>query len=477
MNIILLVADTFRYKNCGFNGYKPSYSENKASPTPNIDNLAEKSILFDNFYSQINCTHPSFTTMLSGRYPISHTIISHASLHEIIDGVVMFPEILRDNGIKTVAIDNMYRWFVKGFQDYIHPVGENAVPNSFIVEANQVVDKGINWLESHNNEDPFFMMLHFWDPHVPYSPPKEYEKMYYNGNPKNPTNPDTLSMNDIEEKLDLIFKGFQSRWERINDINYYKAQYDAEIAFMDKQIGRFIEYLKDNGYLEDTMLIFTADHGESMGENDIYFTHVHLYDQMMHLPLLIHYPKKYKNSNGRIQPLVGNVDLAPTILELYGLEVPEYFEGKSFVPLLENGGDHHREKIYMFEHEAISRRGVRTKKWKFIKNARNPKDDIVKSRLQALGYIALDVGEVDDKELYDLENDPEEEENIIEEHPEIAKELEEDLETFVEEIINTVGIEDPQQQQDLEPWGEFDDARQWLLLLNERNQKFKTYDP
>jgi len=475
MNIILIVADTLRYKNLGFNGYSPTYSENRSSPSPNLDKFASESIIFDNYFTHINCTHPSFTTFLSGRYPISHTIISHASLHEIIDGVVMLPEILRENGIKTVAIDNMYRWFVKGFQDYIHSAGEGSMKNTFVVDANQVTDKAIDWIKN-NGDNNFFMMLHYWDPHIPYTPPKRYRNLYYEDNPKNPTNSDYPSMESIPpEKFDFIFKGFMGGWQRIKDMNYFKAQYDSEIKFMDDELGRLFEYLKESKALDDTLIIFTADHGESLDEHEIYFTHVHLYEQMMHIPLCIRYPKQFPQTS-RKKALIGSVDLAPTILELLNIEVPDFFEGKSFLPVLETSLDSHRDKIYMFEHEAISRRGVRTSKWKFIKNARENDDD-TGSRLEALGYISIALETPEEKELYDLENDPEELENVIEKFPDIAQELEDNLENLVKMICAKVGIEDPQQEQELEPWGDFDNVKEWLLLLNERNKNFKDYNP
>jgi len=477
LNVILIIADTLRYKNCGFNGYKPEYSENKASPTPNLDKITEKSVIFDNFFTQINCTHPSFTTMLSSRYPVSHTIISHASLHEIIDGVTMFPQILRDNGIKTVAVDNMYRWFLKGFQDYIHPIGEHAIRNTFSVDADKVVDKAIDWLKVNTDDkDNFFMMLHFWDPHVPYLPPKKYEGIYYNGNPRKPNNPNYPSMDNVRDKLDLIFKGFTGRWKGIKDSNWFRAQYDSEIVFMDEEIGRFINFLENSNLLDDTLIIFTADHGEALGEHEIYFTHVHLYDEMMSIPLFIRYPKQF-NKNGRRKALIGNVDLAPTILELYGIDIPDYFEGKSFLQVLEGKTDTHSDKLYMFEHEAISRRGIRTSKWKFIKNARENEEENVESRLQALGYISIALETPEEKELYDLENDPDELTNVIEKYTDVAQELEDDLENFVSNICERIGIEDPQQEQELEPWGDFENVKEWVFLLSERNKKFKDYDP
>ncbi|MFW9936596.1 MAG: sulfatase [Candidatus Thorarchaeota archaeon] len=476
MNIILIIADTLRYQNLGCNGYEPPYSDNKNTPSPNIDKLASEGISFDNYFTHINCTHPSFTTILSGRYPISHTIISHASLHEIIDDVVMFPEILRENGVKTVAIDNMYRWFVKGFQDYIFSADEGSLRNTFVVDADQITEKAINWMKSNKDQASFFMMLHYWDPHVPYSPPKEYENLYYQDNPKNPTKSEYPRLQDIPpEKFDFIFKGFQRRWQGIKDLNYFKALYDSEIKFMDNEIGRLLDFLEESKLLDDTVIIFTADHGESMDEHGIYFTHVHLYEQMMHIPLIFRYPNQFQQ-NLRKQALIGSVDLAPTILELFNIEIPDYLEGKSFLPILKNEKDLHRDKIYLFEHEAISRRGVRTLKWKFIKNARENEEDELGSRLQALGYISIALETPEEKELYNLKNDPNELENLVDKFPEIVNELEEDLEKFVLETCNRIGIKDPQQEQELEPWGDIKSVKEWIALLKERNDNFKDYE-
>ena len=475
MKIILIVIDTLRYKNLGFNGYKPEYSDNKNSPSPYLDKLANDGVVFDNFFTNINCTHPSFTTILSGRYPISHTIISHISPHEIIDNVIMLPEILRDNGINTVAIDNLGRWFVKGFQDYLNPLGPNGMLSVFTIPGGKVTDKAIEWLDLNGNtNDDFFMMIHYWDPHVPYSPPRKYRQLYYSDDPKNPSKSDYPKMDDIpKEKFDLIFRAFQRQWDRVKDVNYFLSQYDSCIKYMDDEINRLFKYLEEKNILEDTLIIFTSDHGESLSENDIYFTHVHLYDQMMHIPLFFWNPKLFPNPSRR-NAMIANVDITPTILDLYGIKIPSYIEGNSFLPVLK-GSDKHRDKIYMFEHEAISRRGVRTNKWKFIKNAKE-EDDAVGSRLQALGYISIVIEATAKKELYDLENDPSEINNLIDKYPEIAEELENDLENFVSETCKRIGIEDPQQEQDLEPWDEFDDPDKWQMTLIKRNNEFKIYD-
>jgi len=153
-------------------------------------------------------------------------------------------------------------------------------------------------------------------------------------------------------------------------------------------------------------------------------------------------------------------------------------EGSSFLKVLDDNSnqlDQHRDKIYMFEHEAISRRGLRTLKWKFIKNARE--DSSIESKLQALGYISIAIEPTAAKELYDLENDPMELNNVIEKYPTVAEELENDLETFVQTTCERIGIPDPQQEQELEPWGDYDNINKWQMLLIERNNKFKKYDP
>ena len=189
--------------------------------------------------------------------------------------------------------------------------------------------------------------------------------------------------------------------------------YDDEIYYMDKAIGEVISTLKDEGILDDTLIIVTADHGERLSPQD--WDHGTLYDAIIHIPLIMRSPKIFP-SNLRIRGFGQHIDLLPTILDIVGASVKALdIDGKSLLPLLK--GEVLRDEIFM--EQVTQKRGVRTKKWKFI-------HDIMRGTF----------------ELYDLEKDPLETENLIETEKDKAEELQEKMNRWVRENIER-GCKDP----------------------------------
>ncbi|MBD3229879.1 MAG: sulfatase-like hydrolase/transferase [Candidatus Lokiarchaeota archaeon] len=435
-NVILIVIDTLASKHLGCYGYKRETS-------PNLDNFARDAIIFDNAYANNNATHPSFTTILTGRHPLSHQIVAHQGNKKMNKDIPTIARILSKNGYKTVGFDNMYKWFKRGFEDYNYPSFKNKFwhgisPSYTSIGATQLTNKIIDWvkkyrerLDSDKEDRNFFMFLHYWDPHFPYLPPRKYRRVFYNGNKKEKNN------NSMEPVKDFIGWFLLNIWvsSDITDIEWIKALYDSEIKYLDDNLGRLFDALKEYDFYDDSLIIFTADHGEIMEkkyDNDqgIYFMHFLLLDETINVPFIVRYNNEYKGE--KISALVQHADIVPTILDYTGIKSKDSFDGKSFLPLITRKADKLHDKICALEHTALSKRALVTKKWKYITTI----DD---TYLRGTPF----------SELYNRNNDKKEENNLIEQEPEIARELDEKLKKYSQEIIDKAKLEyDPQIDQD-----------------------------
>ncbi|MHA1311500.1 MAG: sulfatase [Candidatus Helarchaeota archaeon] len=429
MKIILICIDTLSSKHLGCYGWHRDTS-------PNIDKFAKSSIIFDNAYANNNATHPSFTTILTGRHPLSHEIIAHQGKIKLKKNIQNIAQILRDNGFKTVAFDNMYRWFKRGFDEYNYPAFKNKFwygtsPSYTVVGATQLTNRIIKWLKNYNkknntNSNDLFLFIHYWDPHFPYLPPKKYRNIFYKGNKKDKNN---NSMAPVKEFIGWFVLNI---WisSKITDIEWVKAQYDSEIKYLDDNLGRLFEAFKKYDFYDDSLIIFTSDHGEIMDKHGVYFMHFLLLDDTIKVPLIVRIGNKYRNK--RISALVQHSDIVPTILEWAGIDTDQIMDGKSFLPLIKGNISKIHDQIVTLEHTALSKRALITPKWKLITTIND-------KYLRGTPF----------SELYDRENDIEESNNLIEKYPEVVKTLQDKLNELSENIWRKAKLNnDPQKIQE-----------------------------
>ncbi|AGK60083.1 hypothetical protein Asulf_00047 [Archaeoglobus sulfaticallidus PM70-1] len=323
-NIIFIVIDALRARNLSCYGYSKLTS-------PNIDNIAKKGILFENAYSCTNTTDPSITTIFSGKYILSHGIIHHGTLVQKSEinklkesGTYFLPEILKSYGYVTCAFDILGRWHKRGYDFYIGPSGSSAAVGGIIKRIKRTASKfpspiykflKVLYLKIRGESEPviyddakiltnkairfidqnlgkkFFLFIHYWDVHQ-YNPPKEYiGKFSIDDNIQSEeeilnqiTYPTTLP--SVKEGL---LRHIVSR--EIKTVSDFIARYDEAIYFVDHEIGRLIEHLEKKKILDDTFIILTADHGESLFEHGIFVDHHGLYDVNIHIPLIFLYPE------------------------------------------------------------------------------------------------------------------------------------------------------------------------------------------
>jgi arylsulfatase A-like enzyme/Flp pilus assembly protein TadD len=294
-NVILITLDTTRADRMGFLG-------SRRGLTPNLDALAKESVVFTRAYAQVPLTTPSHAAMLTGTYPqYSHVQDLGTPLDA---GLPYLPDLLHQHGYHTAAFLGSYildprtsaPGFDRGFDVYdagFHQrrPGEDRY-KSVERRAADVANRALGWLSRHP-EKPVFVWLHFYDAHDPYDPPEPFKT------------------------------------------HYASAPYDGEIAYTDSIVGSFIEVLRRHGLYQNTIIAIAADHGEAFGEHGEERHGMLLYDETIHVPLLLKLPSQ-RLGGKRVVEQVALAELAPSLLDAAGIAVPAVMQARSLLPLLDS---------------------------------------------------------------------------------------------------------------------------------------------
>jgi arylsulfatase len=417
-NILLISIDSLGANHLSCYGYPRATS-------PHMDALAAEGVLCESLFCPGIPTFPSYTTLYTGQHPITHGIISHPCKNTLDRQAPFLPWHFMQEDYTTCAVDSLMRsrlWFGRGYEFYVDPSIKHTLMY-LAVTCEDLNSRAIPWLRAHA-EEPFFLFVHYWDTHWPFSPPERYRHLFYEGNPTDPDN----------HTLDAWWKhplGVAARdtWLRtadglITDVEYVTALYDQEVRYVDDGVGQLVNGLDELGLAEKTLVLVTGDHGESMTEHAIYFDHHGLYDCTLHVPLIVRWPG-HLPSGVRLPHTLQVSDIAPTLLEAAGLPVPMGMEGHSFWQLLtgeEQAGGHGR--VISLECTWQAKWSLRTERYKLIL-ARQP--DLYGNPL---------------RELYDLKADPLEERNIALQRPEIASAMEAELESWIAGRLEALGKEE-----------------------------------
>jgi arylsulfatase A-like enzyme len=418
MNIVLIALDTQRADHLGCYGYSRRTS-------PGLDSIARRGVLYEHCYAPNIPTHPSFTTMLTGKEAITHNIVNIGGGVPIADGVRLLAEILREHGYATAAVDSMGRHFERGFDQYRTYSWDRSDP-TVLRKAETVNEQALPLIEELRTASrPFFLFLHFWDPHTPYLPPPAYRRRFYprEGDPYDLTN------HSMDEAWSWEpFKWYFHAWmPGVTDAEYVINLYDGETAYMDHHLRRVFRALAP--VQQDTLVIITADHGEILNEQLGYFDHHGLYEGNVRVPLILYWPGRLPGGR-RVPGFVQNLDIAPTILELAGIRDREGMEGLSLLPTAVGLRDANYDTLYLSEATWELKRGVRTARWKFIQSL---EPDRHGRPLQ---------------ELFDLEADPAEQDNVVDQHPDVRRDLEDRLHAWVQRRLDETGrTTDPLREQ------------------------------
>ncbi len=390
-NLVIITIDTLRADRLGCYGYG-------RATTPTIDRLASEGTLFKNTFSQRGLTWPSLTSIMTSLYPKTHGVLNN---QVPLDGsYVTLAEILKNVGYKTGAfLANFYHSPNRGF---------DAKEGGEIGDLDKTVTQyALQWLGGiQPQNEKFFMWVHYKNPHDPYEPPKPFTTFFdstYTG-----------LFDGSRPVLDSIYVNKIDLSER--DLAHLNALYDAEIRSSDSYIEKVLEKLEKMGVLDNTLIVFSSDHGEEMYDHNHYFFHsCSMYEGVLHVPLIMKLPGVI--SAGKVvENQIESIDIVPTVLQLLKVPLRDEFEGRSVISLLfEDSSDLWHPA---FGERASAIYSLRTPRWKYIYNPDNYHTYCSRSDAdEGEGYL------IAAEELYDMQNDPKEKNNIVDQLPEVALEL------------------------------------------------------
>ncbi|MFZ2052953.1 MAG: sulfatase-like hydrolase/transferase [Candidatus Aminicenantales bacterium] len=372
LNIVLFTIDTLRADHLECYGYDKV-------KTPHINRLAAEGSLFQNVISSTPLTLPAHSSIFTGTYPLLHGVRDNGGFY-LDPKYVTLAEVLKDDGYQTGAFVGAFvldsRWGVdQGFDYYF----DNFDLTKYkIVSLDTVQRRGDEVLENarewvgRNSREKFFAWIHLYDPHTPYDPPEPYKARYKGG-------PYSL--------------------------------YDGEIAYVDELIGGFLDFLEAQNLTGRTLIVLTADHGESLGEHKESAHGFFVYDAAVRVPLIFHFSGAAGARGREVVQQVKSIDIMPTVLGLIGADVPPAVQGQSLVPLLQGREGEaepaaYSETFFPRYHYGWSElRSLRQGRFKFI-NAPRP-------------------------ELYDVSTDPREISNIIKEKASLGHQMKRDLDSLI----------------------------------------------
>jgi arylsulfatase A-like enzyme len=315
-NVLIIMIDTLRPDHMSVYGYdRPT--------TPNIDALAQDATVFNNAFAQAPWTKPSVGSLFTGLYPRQHGVASAdwtgggndatARVDTLPPAVTTIAEVLSNIGYATFAVGSNHHLvkkmgFSQGFDSYRLDLDEDE----YGTRSAETNDLFFQWFRS-NKDDAFFAYLHYLDVHWPFTSPPPYRGMYANGSP---------SIDYNRRKFGAEFNASDSRLSP-DDLQHMLDSYDEGIAYVDFRIGEVIADLKRSGLYEDAMIVVVSDHGEEFTERGKLGHGQSLYDELLHVPLIVKYPCEISGCRGiRVDTVVELIDVMPTILQVVGASMP-----------------------------------------------------------------------------------------------------------------------------------------------------------
>ncbi len=333
-NLLLVSLDTFRADHVGAYG-------NETVQTPYLDALADAGVLFERAFAPIAVTGPSHAAMLTGTGPWRSGMLLNGMT--VPDQWPSMASVLRAAGYKTGAFVSAFvldgaLGFDRGFKVYDSRFSamrgfELTGPGRLLAglyrrhdphavlerKGTETVDQALAWLESLEGIEgieglgapPFFAWVHLFDAHGPYTPDPPWDQAYYTGDPSHPSHSSMAEIGGVAPYLEQSLVG-------IRDVAWVKAQYAGEISTVDAQLGRLLSHLERKGLADNTVVMVVGDHGESFGENGVWFNHGGDLDgSSLAVPMVLRWPGALK-AGTRVAETVSVVDVAPTLMALLG---------------------------------------------------------------------------------------------------------------------------------------------------------------
>jgi len=341
-NLVLVTIDTLRADHLSFYGYE-------RETTPNLSAWIDEGAVFTHAYTPLPLTDPTMSTLMTGMQPSRHGV-RHVG-RELPTSLDTLAEVLRTAGYATAAflsrvgLDDPQHTgrgfdvadFEGGFDAELE--GAQAKAETWQRRAPDVTDRALEWLDERPDA-PFFLWLHYFDPHAYYDPPPPFMGHFADGASARPVT------------------GVRAWWGEVFDLGLARALYDEEILAADHHLERVVRWLRDEALLDHTLFVLTSDHGESLGERGHMDHGEWLYEEQLRVPLYMRQPGQVP-AGARFEAPVRLADLAPTVTELLGVEGPQVdafraqMDGRSLVPLMR--GEPFESRPSFFESETCPR--------------------------------------------------------------------------------------------------------------------------
>lgn len=427
-NVVLITMDTVRADHLSLYGYG-------RNTTPKLKEFSKETTLYTRAFASSDLTLSTHASIFTGLYARQHGAHHSKNLHvrqPLSDSLLTLAEILSGKGYLTMGVVanrgflsysfNLHQGFhyydvrvpvhffhvsnnfyiMRAICDFLVPFSKYSKTDYYVINYNaKEINQKVFTLLDNVKEDriPFLLFINYMDAHWPYVPPPPYDTLYPGKDATFNTDYYTLLVREVMKLGHKISE---------NDQNHLISQYDGGITFMDFQIGKLIDRLKELGLYDNSIIIITSDHGEAFGERNLVNHGVSVYQDQVHIPLIIRYPNTNK---GRIvNELVSSVNLLPTILDTLGYDISEDFERKS-----------------LLKSEPNSSESVVSESYTAGQMLQLPKGFNFVERALFSGVYKFISSTAGKRELYDLSKDPDEKKNLYSIDDAKSRELEEKM--------------------------------------------------
>ncbi|GIX06870.1 MAG: sulfatase [Candidatus Poribacteria bacterium] len=439
MRILYIDIDSLRPDHLGCYGYHRNTS-------PHLDRIAREGVRFQNVHaSDVPCL-PSRTALFTGRFGIHTGVINHGGtaadpfqegpprrFRDRLSATAWMSR-LRQAGYRTVTVSpfgerhSAWHWYA-GFNEVYNP-GKNGNER-----ADEVAPYALDWIRRNGKADNWFLHVNFWDPHTPYRTPLEYgnpfegepipawlteevRQQHWNG-----VGPHSAQEITGYAPAPQVRERFPRQPIQADSMEAVRAMfdgYDTGIRYADDHVGLLLEALEEQGVLDETAIIVSADHGENLGELNIYGDHQTADQITTHVPLILRWPGVTDAQAGRVdRGLYYQVDMAATVVELAGGSVPPIWDGRSFAESLRAGREGGRDYLVLSQGAWSCQRAVRFDRYLVIRSYHE-------------GYHGLP-----EVLCFDVENDPHEQYDLAPTHPELVERGLALLEAWTAEMMRT----------------------------------------
>jgi arylsulfatase A-like enzyme len=442
MRLLYIDIDTMRPDHLGCYGYHRNTS-------PNIDSVASSGIVFNNYHSSDAPCLPSRTAWTTGQFGIHTGVVGHGgtSADIRIEGAdrgfksrlefTTLPGLLSGLGIKTVSISPFAArhgsWSFYAGWDEMHNTGKGGMEG-----ADDITPTALHWIREHGQEDNWLLHINYWDPHTPYRAPTDMGNPFQNeplpgwiteevleGHKKLVGPHKAGNINMFSNNIDPFSKNLPPgtiltppQLNNMDDVRQIFDGYDIGIRRADNHVGNILEALDRAGIFDDLVIIISSDHGENFGELGIYAEHGTADQITTRIPMIIRWPGKVKGhfDNG----LHYNLDLLPTLADLLNGDSSSRWDGTSYAETLESGKELGNEFLVLSQCAHVCQRSVRFDKWIYIRTYHDGHHLFPKEM------------------LFDLENDPNEQFNLVSRYPDICKQAVYYLSEWHDQMMNTM---------------------------------------